>query len=104
MKKVFISTAILGLTPEETVDKHEQYRSKIKEIIGDYEDMSLTGDFTGIDKDHPPLYWEGHYLKNAMSKAELVIFCGDIEKTRGCKIEKFVCDTYGIPYLVLQDC
>jgi hypothetical protein len=101
MKKVFISVAVRGLNPEQTKAKHEEYRSKIEELIGDYEDVSLSGGFTGFDEEHPPVYWMGRGLMNEMSKAELVIFCGDINETRGCRIERFVCDTYSIPYLML---
>lgn len=105
MKKVFVSVAVRGLSKEETVAKHEEYRLAIAEIIGQYEDISINNPdcepFTGITDEKPATYWLGQGIQKQLAKADLVIFCGDISNTRGCKIEKLICELYGIPYIVI---
>lgn len=106
MKKVFISVAVRGLTPEETKAKHQEYFLKISELIGDFEDISIDNPnrevFTGITKEKPAVYWLGLGLQKEMAGADLVVFCGDIENTKGCKVEKQICELYGIPHLVIK--
>lgn len=36
-----------------------------------------------------------------MEKADIVVFSPDWQKAKGCKIEKKICRSYGIPYQVL---
>ena len=106
MKKVFVSVAVRGLTKEQTVAKHAEYKEKITGIIGEYEDIS--DDVSGFhesktpDVKYPPVYWIGKGLTNEMANADLVAFCGDISQTRGCKVEKLICELYDIPYIVIK--
>lgn len=106
MKKVFISVAVRGLSKEETVAKHEEYQKKITEIIGEYEDISINNPecepFTGITKEKPAAYWLGQGIQKELSKADLAVFCGDISNTKGCKIEKLICELYDIPHIVIK--
>lgn len=105
MKKIFLSVAVKGLTKEQTEAKHEEYRQKITEIIGEYEDISINNPdrepFTGITAEKPAVYWMGLGLQVELAKADLAVFCGDISNTRGCKIEKLICELYGIPHIVI---
>lgn len=106
MKKVFISVAVRGLNKEETEAKHAEYRQKITDIIGEHEDISINNPdrepFTGITNEKPAVYWLGLGLQKELSKADLAIFCGDISETRGCKVEKLICELYDIPYIVIK--
>jgi len=105
MKKVFISVAIRGLNKEETIAKHAEYRRKITDIIGEYEDISINNPdrepFTGITDEKPAVYWLGLGLQKELAKADMAIFCGDISATKGCKVEKLICELYGIPHIVI---
>ena len=106
MKKVFVSVAVKGLTKEQTETRHEEYRERIADLIGEYEDISINNPdcepFTGITHEKPAVYWLGQGLQKELSKADIAVFCGDISNTRGCKVEKLVCELYGIPYIVIQ--
>lgn len=109
MKKVFVSVAVRGLNKEETVAKHEEYRGKIADIIGEYEDISdkvsefhKTKGLNITAYKHPALYWIGRGLSNQMADADLVVFCGDLSQTRGCKVEKLICELYDIPHIVIK--
>lgn len=106
MRKVFISVAVRGLSKEETEAKHEEYRQKITEIIGEYDDISINNPdrepFTGITDEKPAIYWLGLGLQIELARADLAIFCGDISSTKGCKVEKLICELYGIPHIVIE--
>lgn len=106
MKKVFISVAVRGLTKEQTEAKHEEYRNKIADLIGEYEDISINNPdrepFTGITAEKPAVYWMGLGLQKELAKADLAVFCGDIEATKGCRIEKLICELYDIPHIVIK--
>lgn len=106
MKKVFISVAVRGLTPEQTELKHEEYKKKITELIGEYEDISINNPkserFTGITDEKPAIYWWTNVTARELAEADLAIFCGDISNTKGCKIEKLICELFDVPHLVIK--
>lgn len=105
MKKVFMSVAVKGLTPEQTKAKHQEYFMKIHKIIGEFEDVSINNPknepFTGITEEKPALYWWSNVTVKELTEAEVVVFCGDISNTRGCRVEKLICELFEIPHIVI---
>jgi hypothetical protein len=101
MKKAYISVAISGLSKQQAEAKHQEYRNRITEIIGEYEDISSVRPDFKIDKETPLTYWLGKGITEEISQADIVVFCGDISQTRGCKVEKLICELYGIPHVVV---
>ena len=103
MKKIFVSVGVRNLTQQQTIAKHAEYREKITNIIGEYTDISdNVSSFHQSSEIRSPIYWLGKGLSEELVHADLVVFCGNLNKTRGCQVEKLVCDLYDIPYLVIK--
>ena len=106
MKKVFVSVAVRGLSEEQTIAKHEEYFEKIRAVIGEFEDISISthgsSEFHKDGTGKHPVWWLGKGLSEQMVKADIVAICGDISQTRGCKVEKLICELYDIPHIVIK--
>lgn len=90
-KKLFISIPMSGRS-EEDIDKEMKniasiYKSKGYEIIDSFLDM-IDGDRT---------YNLGKSI-SILNDADYVVFAPGWDRSRGCQIEKFVCDMYGFDY------
>ena len=91
--KVFISQPMNGKSDEEIIEEREKAVSEVKKSYG--EDIEvLESFFKGIPHDASPLYYLGEAIK-VMDQADIVFFCKDWEKYRGCCIEHECAEKYG---------
>lgn len=94
MKRIFISQPMKGLTDEEILKAREQAIYEVKKTIN--EDVEIIDSFfQSAPVDAKPLWFLGKSLE-LLSTADIVIFIGDWDKFRGCKIEHTCAVEYGI--------
>lgn len=101
MKKLFISQPMRGKTDEEILAVRETAIASAKRELGDDIEV-IDSFFQNIPEvENKPLWCLGESLK-LMAEADVVYFCKDWEKYRGCKIENICAVEYGIP-LIIED-
>lgn len=101
--KVFISQAMRGLTDEEILKTREEAIRYVENNIITCDDKIEIIDsfFQSAPVEAKPLWFLGKSLE-LLSTADICIFVGDWENTRGCKIEHECCIQYGIPTIYFQ--
>lgn len=102
--KVFISQAMRGLTDEEILKTREEaiwYVENNIPITCDDKIEIIDSFFQSAPVEAKPLWFLGKSLE-LLSTADICIFVGDWENTRGCKIEHECCIQYGIPTIYFQ--
>ena len=101
MKKLFISQPMRGKTDEEILAARETAIESAKRELD--EDIEVIDSFfRGIPEiENKPLWCLGKSLQ-LMAEADVVYFCKDWERYRGCRIENICAVHYGIP-LVIED-
>lgn len=103
-KKLFISLPMTGM--ENTVKK--RYSEALEEIshnekIKDYEmvipvDLNTSFDDNGLTesaKEHDVAYWMGKDVELLM-RCDAIFSCKGWESSKGCNVERFVAQTYGL--------
>ena len=101
MKKLFISQPMRGKTDEEILAVREAAIASAKRELGDDIEV-IDSFFQNIPEvENKPLWCLGESLK-LMAEADVVYFCKEWERYRGCKIENICAVHYGIP-LVIED-
>ena len=88
-----------GKTNEEILAVREAAIEAAKREIGDEIEV-IDSFFQNVPEvDNKPLWCLGESLK-MMSEADVVYFCKDWERYRGCKIENICAVSYGIPLVI----
>lgn len=97
MKRLFISQPMKDKTNEEIMAVKEKAIEKAKDILGC--DVEVVGsfftNFHDLHIDIKPLWLLGASIQ-ALSKADVVIFCDGWQDARGCRIEHECAVEYGI--------
>lgn len=96
--KVMISQPMNGVLASE-IRKTQDF---LKEEFGKYNidvvDSFLT-EVPGTEIKNPDLFYLGRTIQNFLSDVDAVYFCTGWERARGCRIERHICEEYGIPIL-----
>lgn len=102
MTKVFISLPMRNRTNEEIKSRMNDILEKTSKLLKD--ELILLD--TVIDDEEPEESKHGcWYLGKSismMSEADFVIFDYNWRGARGCRIERQVCEFYGIPYYTIM--
>lgn len=94
MKKVFISQPMKGLTDEEIIKVRDKAAAAVAKRLGEPV-LVLDSFFQNAPAEARPLWYLGKSLQ-VLSEADVAYFAKGWEKARGCKIEHFCADEYGI--------
>lgn len=96
--KVMISQPMNGV-PDSEVRKTQDY---LKEEFAKYNidviDSFLT-EVPSTEIKNPRLFYLGRTIQNFLSDVDAVYFCTGWERGKGCRIERHICEEYGIPIL-----
>lgn len=92
--KIFISQPMQGKNDAEILAERERAIKAAKAKWGDVE--TLESFFQGGPAEAKPLWFLGESLK-VMADADVVIVCKGWSEARGCKVEFYAADVYGIP-------
>ena len=99
--RVFISQPMKNKTNEEILTEREKAIKYIKENLRDEDKVEIVDSFfQDAPHDAKPLWFLGKSLE-LLSTADMVYFCKDWEKARGCRIEHECAEEYGIPIISL---
>lgn len=92
--KVFISQPMRGLTDDEVTRVREEGKQKFLEIYKGDEEVEFISSFENdLPEDTPPLYFLGRAFE-MLSRVDIVLFIGDWENARGCRMEHLACEEY----------
>lgn len=94
--KVFISQPMNGRTNEEIIVERSLAIAELSKKI----EVSLIDTLFDLE-DKPPLYYLGKSIE-AMADADLVVFIGNWENARGCRIEYEAAREYNKNVLILS--
>ena len=94
--KLFISQPMAGKTEKEILDERERVLIKVKELFPNQNIEVIDSFFDGEPK--TPLWYLGESIK-LLGQADIVYFCKDWEKYRGCCIENECCVRYSIKHI-----
>lgn len=95
MKKVFISQPMRDKTDEEIKKERKIALDRVKELYPNEEVEEINSFFQGVPHNATPLWYLGESIK-LLGEADIVYFCKDWNKYRGCIVEHEVCMQYGI--------
>lgn len=102
MSKLFISLPMKGRSDEQVkarmLDIFDRACNKLNteyELIATFNDEEEPSDVVNH------CWYLGESIK-LLATADLVIFDADWYKANGCRMEKWVCDNYDIPYYILS--
>lgn len=94
MKKLFISQPMRDKTNEQITAEREKAVERAREYLG--EDVEVIDSFfENAPHEAKPLWFIGESIK-MLGEADVVYFCKDWEKYRGCSIEHTCAVEYGI--------
>lgn len=96
-KKVMISQPMAGKTPEEILKVRDKAVKYLEGLGYEVIDTYFPNDFNGLPMDilNKPLFFLGQSLMY-MSYCDVVYFCKDWDKTRGCILEHKAAEAYGM--------
>lgn len=97
MKKLFISQPMRDKTDEQIEAERNRAIEKAKEVLGEEVEV-IQSFFKGAPHDATPLWYIGESIK-LLGQADIVYFCKDWEKYRGCCIEHECCVRYSIKHV-----
>lgn len=100
MKKLFISQPMRGKSNEEILAVRKAAIESAERELGEKVEV-IDSFFQDAPVDAQPLWYLAKSLE-LMAGADVVYFCKDWEKYRGCKIENICAVEYGIP-LIIED-
>lgn len=94
---VFVSQPFNGVEKEVIFDRMIRIKENLKKITGCR--VAILDNYNHINvPDEAGRIWHlGESIK-LLDKADLVIFSNDYDKAKGCKVERKLCQLYGIPY------
>jgi hypothetical protein len=93
--KIFISQPMRGKTDAEILAERERVIEAAKAKWGD-DVEALESFFRGAPAEAKPLWFLGESLK-VMADADAIVLCKGWSEARGCKVEFYAADVYGIP-------
>lgn len=96
--KLFISQPMAGKTDKEILDERERILHNVKELFPDKEIEEIQSFFEGAPHNATSLWYLGESIK-LLGQADIVYFCKDWEKYRGCCIEHECCVRYSIKHV-----
>ena len=96
--KVMISQPMNGV-PDSEVKK---IQNDLKERFAKYNIEVIDSFLTEVpdtEIKNPRLFYLGRTIQNFLSDVDAVYFCTGWERAKGCRIERHICEEYGIPIL-----
>lgn len=98
--KIMISLPMYGRKDEEVIERINELKEKFSILHIDVVDSFLNEPCPeGTNK--PGVYYLGRTLMKFLSNVDAVYFDEGWEEARGCRIERKICEEYGI--LILDD-
>lgn len=110
--KVFYCLPMSGRTDEDILNQINDECLKIIELVKtisvdaeiemlcNYQKSDNNIDFSS-DIKHENMYFLGRGIKSHMSRADIVVFGKGWENSRGCKVEHYICETYGMKHFYI---
>lgn len=95
--KVMISLPMNGRKNDEIKERIKELKEKFAKLHIDVIDSFLTDEIE--NSYHPGVYYLGRTLTQFMHNVDAVYFDDGWEKTRGCRIERNICNEYDIKIL-----
>ena len=95
--KVMISQPMNGVPDSEVRKIQDDLKEKFAKYNIDVVDTVLPGIDTEIK--NPRVFCLGRTIQNFLSDVDAVYFCTGWERAKGCRIERHICEEYGIPIL-----
>ena len=95
--KVMISLPMNGRKNEEVKERMKELKEKFASLHIDVIDSFITDEIE--NSYHPGVYYLGRTLTQFMHNVDAVYFDKDWETTRGCRIERDICNEYNIKIL-----
>ena len=95
--KVMISQPMNGVPDSEVRKNQDDLKKKFAKYNIDVVDTVLPGIDTEIK--NPRLFYLGRTIQNFLSDVDAVYFCTGWKRAKGCRIERHICEEYGIPIL-----
>lgn len=111
--KVFYCLPMSGRTTDDICSQISSECVKIIELVkaisGGKTKIEILCNYRASDDDitfspettNPNMYFLGRGLMEYLSKTDIVVFGKNWEKARGCLVEHFICETYGIKYFCI---
>lgn len=99
--KIFLSFPMKGKTYEQILQERENTIKRLSKLWIDTDIEILNTVFSDISE-HKPLWYLGKSIQ-ALSEADVAVFCGNWEEARGCRIEYICANNYKIPALLLDE-
>lgn len=96
-KKLFVSQPMRGKTDLEIINERLEAVKLIEEKYPEYY-WQVIDSFLDISENKDPLWYLGKSIQ-LLGEADLVIFMGAWNLSRGCRIENECCVWYGIPHV-----
>ena len=94
MKRLFVSQPMKDKTNEEILSEREKAIKEAQRILGEEVEL-IDSFFKDAPHDANPLWFLAKSLE-LLSTADIVYFCKDWDKYRGCKIEYESALAYGV--------
>ena len=96
--KVMISQPMNGIPDSEVRKIQDDLKEKFAKYNIDVVDSFLT-EAPNTEIKNPRLFYLGRTIQNFLSDVDAVYFCTGWERAKGCRIERHICEEYGIPIL-----
>lgn len=96
--KVMISQPMNGVPDSEVRKIQDDLKEKFAKYNIDVIDSFLT-EVPSTEIRNPRIFYLGRTIQNFLSDVDAVYFCTGWEKAKGCRIERRICEEYGIPVL-----
>ena len=96
--KVMISLPMNGKKDSEVISRMKEIKEKFDKLHIDVID-SFINDEGPKDINHKNVYYLGRTIMNFLCEADAVYFDEGWEQARGCRIERKICEEYGIMIL-----
>ena len=107
-KKIFIACAMHGKSLEYIDAVRKQIISAVSILYDEQIDIIdqvhvAEGDeIKKMDETHQRIFRLGRSIQ-LLGSADLIVFASDYGMANGCRVEKFICDVYKIPYKMYGD-
>lgn len=98
--KVFISHNMSGLTDDKVKEIRGKAKKQIESYFGYSTDVEIIDNYTHSDApENASRLWHLGKSIQQMAEADVVYFIPDNSDSQGCKVEKLICELYGIHIL-----
>lgn len=93
---VFISVPMHGRSDDEAWADIKEAFAKIQKIFPDQKELIITHNLCAVGHvDSGRLFYLGSAIQ-AMDHCDVVYFCKGWENAKGCQVEHYICELYGI--------